>query len=155
MATNYKKFFYHDHYSFQELIGQMAKVKSQYAEVSYSAKGKHGAVEGYITLRPTEESRTYKLRIAARVNSTIVSIYPVEPYIGTEVSGKKVPHMYGDGSLCLYYPKYREWKYSDSWADTLIPWASLWLYYYEIWVVTGEWLGGGIHGGKEKPASGQ
>ena len=24
-----------------------------------------------------------------------------------------------------------------------MPWVSLWLFFYEIWVVTGEWLGGG------------
>ncbi len=30
-------------------------------------------------------------------------------------------------------------------AETYIPWAIEWLYYYEIWLVTGEWCGGGIH----------
>ena len=29
--------------------------------------------------------------------------------------------------------------------ETIVPWASLWLYYYEVWHATGEWLGGGEH----------
>ena len=28
--------------------------------------------------------------------------------------------------------------------------VSLWLYYYEIWVETGEWVGGGKHGKKKQ-----
>ena len=28
-------------------------------------------------------------------------------------------------------------------AETIVPWASEWLFYYEIWKGTGEWYGGG------------
>ena len=66
------------------------------------------------------------------------------------VDGKLVPHVYRDHSLCLFYPRYQEWDYKASWAETIIPWTSLWLYYYEIWLQTGEWLGGGIHGNPHK-----
>lgn len=30
-------------------------------------------------------------------------------------------------------------------SDTIIPWVADWLLYYELWLATGEWLGGG-HG---------
>ncbi|MDY0295864.1 MAG: hypothetical protein RB296_00975 [Acidobacteriota bacterium] len=38
-------------------------------------------------------------------------------------------------------------------AKTIVPWASEWLIFYELWLATGEWLGGGIHAGtyKEDP----
>lgn len=26
-------------------------------------------------------------------------------------------------------------------ANTIMPWAAMWLYYYEIWLVTDAWLG--------------
>lgn len=78
----------------------------------------------------------------------MVDIFVVNPKIELYENNRRVPHMYSDGSLCLYYPKYNEWNYTDSWAETLIPWTSLWLFYYEIWIETGEWLGGGIHLGK-------
>ena len=29
-------------------------------------------------------------------------------------------------------------------ATTIVPWLSLWLYYYEIWLATGSWQGGGV-----------
>jgi hypothetical protein len=28
-------------------------------------------------------------------------------------------------------------------ADTVLPWTTEWLYHYEIWLITGEWTGGG------------
>ena len=30
-------------------------------------------------------------------------------------------------------------------ADTIVPWAAEWLMHYELWLVTGEWTGGGDH----------
>jgi hypothetical protein len=30
-------------------------------------------------------------------------------------------------------------------ADTIVPWAALWLVFYEYWLATGLWLGGGEH----------
>lgn len=152
MASNYKRYFHHSHYSFQELMGQIMALKEKYNDVSYQIRRDHRSIDTFITLKPTEESQSYKLKISTRVESTGVSIYPIEPFIGREINGEKVPHMYPDGSLCLYYPDYDEWKYTDNWAETLIPWASLWLYYFELWLMTGEWLGGGIHGNnKTKP----
>lgn len=131
-------------------MGQIMTLKVKYSKVSYHLCKDHRRIDTYISLKPTEDSQSYKLKISASVDSTIVSIYPVKPYIGREINGIKVPHMYSDGSLCLFYPGYDEWKYSDSWAETLIPWASLWLYYYELWLMTGEWIGGGIHENSKK-----
>jgi len=28
-------------------------------------------------------------------------------------------------------------------ADTIVPWTADWLAHYEIWLVTGDWYGGG------------
>lgn len=46
--------------------------------------------------------------------------------------------------LCLYYPKYKEWTKSMFLSETIIPWAIDWIKYYELWRITGKWLGGGI-----------
>lgn len=45
--------------------------------------------------------------------------------------------------ICLY--RYSEFDSSKLLANTIIPWAIEWLYYYELWLATGEWLGGGEH----------
>jgi hypothetical protein len=53
--------------------------------------------------------------------------------------------MYDQERLCLYRPHRREWTPAMMIANTIIPWISEWLYFYELWLVTGEWLGGGEH----------
>jgi hypothetical protein len=53
--------------------------------------------------------------------------------------------MYCQERLCLFLPGSREWNGDDPIALTILPWASLWLYFYEVWHATGEWLGGGVH----------
>ena len=146
MANDFGRFFNHKHYTYHELLRQILSVVANYSHVNYRIR--KGRLVGVICLQPTEESVQYKLKISAKVGSTVVEIFPMEPYIGRVVNGKTVPHMYSNGSLCLYYPDYGEWKYTDLWADTLIPWTSLWLFYYELWLQTGEWLGGGVHSGK-------
>lgn len=43
-------------------------------------------------------------------------------------------------SICLY--RYSEFNSSKLLANTIIPRAIEWLYYYELWLATGKWLGG-------------
>ena len=52
--------------------------------------------------------------------------------------------------ICLY--RYSEFTSSKLLANTIVPWTIEWLYFYELWLTTGEWLGGGEHPnlGKEK-----
>jgi hypothetical protein len=38
-------------------------------------------------------------------------------------------------------------------AETILPLASIWLFYYEMWQATGEWLGGGEHPGMQEDDS--
>jgi hypothetical protein len=52
--------------------------------------------------------------------------------------------MYSQKYLCLHFPKNKEWTPRMPIAKTIVPWISDWLFYYESWLVTGEWLGGGI-----------
>ena len=45
--------------------------------------------------------------------------------------------------ICLYMNS--EFNSSKYLSNTIIPWAIEWLYYYELWLTTGKWLGGGRH----------
>lgn len=70
------------------------------------------------------------------------------------IEAKDFPHNYGidaerrEVELCLN----RWWEFNSRklLAETVVPWAIEWLYYYEGWLVTGKWLGGGEHPGKSK-----
>jgi len=74
-------------------------------------------------------------------------IWVTQPILVTR-PGKKIPHRYEDRSLCLHLP--HEWDPGKIIATTIVPWISHWLFYYEIWLATDQWLGGGEHpkGGK-------
>ena len=55
--------------------------------------------------------------------------------------GEGLPHVFSEKEPCLFRTKYREWDSSMSLVVTIVPWASLWLLYYEVWLVTGKWCG--------------
>ncbi len=62
-----------------------------------------------------------------------------------------IPHVYPSAAtpsmpfLCLFSPARREWSITDLIAETTVFWTSEWLYFYEGWLVTKMWRGGGRH----------
>ncbi|MCV9940422.1 hypothetical protein OIU35_29075 [Boseaceae bacterium BT-24-1] len=64
-------------------------------------------------------------------------------------TGEIAPHIYLDvedparSCLCLYDYRDDEWGPHRAIAETIIPWASEWLFFYEAWLATGIWSGGG------------
>jgi len=65
--------------------------------------------------------------------------------------GNLPPHLYRDLSLCLYYPVFKEWSHNMYLSDTIMLWTLRWLFHYEVWKETEEWIGGGtIHNRKFK-----
>ncbi|MBZ5524316.1 MAG: hypothetical protein LAP21_18930 [Acidobacteriia bacterium] len=56
-----------------------------------------------------------------------------------------LPHVYLDGQMdiCVHRPE--EWTPSSFIADTIMPWVSQWLRFYEVWQQTGSWEGEGAH----------
>lgn len=142
----YVKFDRTKHYTLIELLTQIRETEKSFIIEKKTVK--QGKIEILLNLKPTTVSKEYKIKIIAKRNSKNVNVFVVAPRVTQYEDGKKVPHLYSNDSLCLFYPKYNEWKYTDLWSETLIPWTSLWLYYYEVWQETGEWLGGGVHGDK-------
>lgn len=66
-----------------------------------------------------------------------------------------IPHVYASKVepslpyLCLFSVSMREWSMTDLIARTTMFWAAEWLYFYEGWLVTKKWRGGGRHIGPE------
>jgi hypothetical protein len=94
-----------------------------------------GGITWHGTLQPTAESPLYHVKISHPFDRTPV-VTVVKPVIRPGA-----PHRYLDGSLCLYWPEEWRWTPRANLAGTLIPWTALWLYYYELWLVTEQWLG--------------
>jgi hypothetical protein len=92
-------------------------------------------------IQPTSHSEAYVVRIdykpPKRPEISVVSP-PLEP-----PRGVRLPHVYPGDRLCLCYPG--QWGPEMRIDTTLVPWVAEWLFYYELWLFTGIWHGGG-HG---------
>ena len=103
-----------------------------------------------LNIQPTEFSKKYKVLLQYDSVQKRPQVYIDIKQL--EIKDKeKIPHKYGikiiNGreyvNLCLYYPC--EWNSTMNISDTIIPWISEWLYYFEFWCITEEWHGGGKH----------
>lgn len=93
------------------------------------------------TLRATDISITFAITIIYRLGKR-PRVYVTSPLL-VDRPDAEIPHRHSDGSLCLHLPD--EWDSTMVIAETIVPWAALWLYHYELWHATGEWHGGGAH----------
>jgi len=110
--------------------------------------------EGKIT--PTPLSREYGVVIKFTLGSAPKCIVTT-PNLTQLSEGREIPHIYEDDEhikgtvLCLFLPELKdknpisEWQPNYYIADTIIPWASLWLTYFEEWLYSDDWQGGGEH----------
>lgn len=98
------------------------------------------------TVTPTPVSRSYDLRIDYRQGHTPRACVEA-PNLVALAEGRRLPHVYEQQPtrLCLYLPGTGEWTPALRLDQTIVPWAVLWLYFFEDWLVSGEWKGGGKH----------
>jgi hypothetical protein len=108
------------------------------------------------------DKREHLVRVHYRVPTLLENISLTDAQPRVQVIGPKlerhldyeqgpIPHVYKseiDPSLpylCLFSPSLREWDVDDLMADTTIFWTNEWLYFYEGWLITKKWRGGGRH----------
>jgi hypothetical protein len=96
--------------------------------------------------QPTPISRTYQLRLRYTFPGCPKVIVEC-PRLVELAAGKRIPHLYSQdpAQLCLYQPANHEWSPRDALSRTILPWAALWLFYFEDWLISGVWSGGGDH----------
>jgi len=99
---------------------------------------------GEIQPTPLSENYTVSIRLCQR---WCPEVRVLHPRLKVREGAPTLPHLNTDGSLCLHVEG--EWHSGLFVAETTVPWASAWLYFYEVWSATGWWLGGGTH--PEKP----
>jgi hypothetical protein len=95
---------------------------------------------------PSPISAKYRIELSYGIG-TVPMVWAKEPNLTQMAGGRDLPHIYDPKAqrLCLYQPAYREWKSTLLISRTIVPWAVLWFYYFEIWLVTGVWPGRGEH----------
>lgn len=126
------------------LIHQAGTLKSFFPASEIVRKGEDELIwVGEIT--PTPLSETYRVQLHYK-RGAFINVFVIDRKLKLADGASKLPHVYSTRrqQLCLYYPKDNEWHSGMFYVKSLIPWASEWLYHYEIWVGSGEWHGGGI-----------
>lgn len=108
------------------------------------------------------DKRAHRVRILYRAPLAIEAfdlrdvqpfVQVVEPLLEQHADYEEgpIPHVYWTKKypdmpyLCLFSPSGREWTPGDLLSRTTVYWTCEWLYFYEGWLVTRRWLGGGRH----------
>lgn len=91
-------------------------------------------------LQPSPLSRVYLVRVEYQPQHGRPKVTVADPPLQLREGEISLPHVFPGNELCLHV--FGEWNDSMPLTD-LIPWASEWLFFYELWVATGAWLGGG------------
>ena len=102
-----------------------------------------GGLVAHGMLQPSPRSVSYRVRIDYS-GGDFPDVHVLAPKLVPREPGGALPHIYPGNSLCLFHPRYREWSAKVSIARTTIPWTVEWLFHYELWHLTGEWVGGGV-----------
>ncbi|MFK5977219.1 MAG: hypothetical protein QM493_12025 [Sulfurovum sp.] len=97
--------------------------------------------------KPSSFSKVYKILVIWDFTKNSPNVYILNEEVHKISKVKNIPHLYSKEKvqLCLYYPSYQEFSSSMSLCETIIPWTYLWISYYEEWLYSGEWKGGGEH----------
>lgn len=120
-------------------------IRGRFPTFAFHLNGGHAA-RWVGTLQPRETSQLYTVAIGYKLGR-VPDVRVLSPTLQ-----RNAPHVYPDGTLCLYWDEEWRWRRTEFIALTILPWTSLWLYHYELWLDTDEWLApSSPHGLCKKP----
>jgi len=127
---------------------QAGRLRSYFPDSSVQYTQNKLTWTGDITPSPLSDTYTVKVKYVRGKNPNVYVMNPKLPFASGETC---LPHVYSTPKqwLCIYHRKSKEWNSGMALVDSVLPWTSEWLLHYEIWLVTGEWHGGGIEHGTE------
>ena len=125
------------------ITSQLIRIKSTFPD-SNIVTSTGTSFEIIVRLQPTSLSEWYDVKICYHQKNGL-DINVINKELKVASNRTKLPHVYShdEQRLCLFSYGSNEWSRSMSISSTIIPWISEWLYYYELWLIDGEWLGGG------------
>jgi hypothetical protein len=111
---------------------QQVCIRERFPQFSYS----HSKGLWMGKLQPTAKSPKYLVKITYALYS-IPRVFILTPKLHPDA-----PHIYREsGALCIYYPEDGSWNSRKLLGNTVFPWTAEWLYFYELWLATGQWFG--------------
>lgn len=100
------------------------------------------------SVSPTLMGRSYRCMLRVP-RSGYPSMVVLEPDLKSLAGDRCIPHTYmhqGKGTeLCLWLPRELQWNSGMRLSETYLPWTAEWLDYFEEWLETDSWAGGGAH----------
>lgn len=127
-------------------VAQQALLMRTSPWVGGSGTARRNVLRWDFPVRPTVMSRTYSMHLEYWPHGA-PRVYARAPDLVASADNRKLPHVYSQQPtrLCLYLPDTGEWHRSLTIAATIVPATYLWLDYFEEWLVSDEWKGGGVH----------
>jgi hypothetical protein len=116
---------------------QSVQIFNRFQEFRFRFERSRGVWKG--SLQPNFTSPKYLVEVVYSLGK-IPKVWVLSPKI---IQG--TGHLYGDDSLCLYWPKEWVWGPNEIIAKTILPWTANWLAFYELWLDTNKWLGPSSH----------
>ncbi|WP_200902421.1 hypothetical protein [Protofrankia coriariae] len=101
---------------------------------------RRGELDCLMCIRPSPASQVYTVRLLYR-HGRRPRITVTDPQLTLRPDAHALPHVYAGDELCLYYPG--EWRHDMLLSATILPWIAEWLIHYELWLISGHWVGGG------------
>lgn len=112
----------------------------------------NGTFHIYGRIKADSNSSLYKVEFIANDQSISVRVHDLS---FDKVSLRDIPHIFISESsekkhyitLCLFRNTltWRQFNFGDELEDTIIAWTKEWLYFYELFLITGKWYGSGEH----------
>jgi hypothetical protein len=133
-SGNKQGFSIHEQYAYMRQICPSFRCKVQNGRLSCSG-----------TVQPFPFTEKYAVRISYRIGES-PKVYVDKPALQRRKATEAIPHTYPGDRPCLFFPPDdSEWSSRKIIAQTIVPWLTEWLFYYEAWLSTGTWQGGGVH----------
>lgn len=115
------------------IYAQISAMKLKYPQFRSSVKGLSIKFIGQLMIKP--ELPIYKVSIEYRGH-----IRPLVHVISPALV-ENAPHTYHDKSLCLFHPSNFNWNAYKIIANEIMQWTIAWIYFYEYWLQSGDWIG--------------
>lgn len=98
-------------------------------------------------IKPSTFSKLYKILLIWDIKTSSPNVFVLDTDVWEVAEQRDIPHLYDYKKikLCLYHPLYNQYNRNMSLCETIVAWTYLWLFYYEEWLYSDDWKGGGEH----------
>ena len=105
-------------------------------------------------IQPCPITDTYTARIEYRV-AGLPRTFITDPPLRRRQANQRIAHTYSDTELCLFTAADHDWTADQPIARSIVPWTYEWIVFYEAWLATGYWRGGGVIPGEGEHGRGR